>query len=72
MKSEENFKEGKYDGAVKEYFSNGQLAFEGMFKDGELNGEAKIYFDNGQIENESSYINNKLKVFVRYIMKTEN
>lgn len=47
LKTEENFKDGKYEGISKEYFSNGQLAFEGTFKNGKLNGEVKTYFENG-------------------------
>ena len=57
---EENFKDGKPDGLVKSWHSNGQLKFEFNFKVGKPDGLGKLWYDNGQLDAEFNYKDGKL------------
>ncbi len=47
-------KNGK--GNIKEYYSNGNLRFEGKYLKGERNGKGKEYYETGELEFEGEYL----------------
>ena len=47
------------NGKVKEYFSNGQIKFEGEYLNGLKNGKVKEYSENGLLKFEGEYLNGK-------------
>ena len=50
---------GKRNGKVKEYDSDGKLEFEGEYLNGERNGKGKEYYSNGKLRFEGEYLNGK-------------
>ena len=44
---------------IKEYYSNGNLKFEGDYIKGKKNGKAKLYYENSNAKFEGEYINGK-------------
>ena len=48
--SEYSLKNGKYDGALIIYWSNGRVANKVVFEDGICNGEHFFYYPNGQVQ----------------------
>lgn len=56
-----NIKNGKLNGPLKEYYSEGQVRREYFFKNGELDGPAKGYYSDGHIYAESFYKDGKLE-----------
>ena len=55
LKSEENFKNGGYDGLQKWYYEDGLLSVEENYKDNQLEGTLKYYWYNGKIRCEGDY-----------------
>ena len=55
-----DYKDGKQNGLVTEWFENGQTSVEGTFKDGELDGKWTAWYENGQKEYESTYKDGEL------------
>ena len=49
------------NGKVKEYYDNGNLAFEGTYLNGKRNGKGKEYWIDGELEFEGEYLNGNRK-----------
>lgn len=64
--SEENYKDGKLDGVVKNYYPNGKLTEETYYKEGKKEGSSKVYTDGGILIEEVAYENGKLHGFGKY------
>ena len=44
-----NYKDGKKEGFVEEYYENGQLNLKGNYKDDKVEGLWEYYVENGQL-----------------------
>lgn len=64
--SEENYKDGKLNGPLKNYYSNGKLTEETDYKNGKKDGVSKIYTEAGVLIEEVHYINGKLNGLAKY------
>lgn len=64
--SEENYKDGKLDGVVKNYYPNGKLTEETHYTEGKKDGVSKVYTDEGILIEEVAYLNGKLHGFGKY------
>lgn len=64
--SEENYKDGKLDGVVKNYYPNGKLTEETYYKEGKKDGVSKVYTDEGILIEEVAYLDGKLHGFGKY------
>lgn len=64
--SEENYKDGKLDGVVKNYYPNGKLTEETHYKEGKKDGVSKVYTDEGILIEEVAYLDDKLHGFGKY------
>ena len=51
--------DGKKDGLIKEWYSNGNQKFEGVYAVGLLQGNCKQWYTDGKLESEVSYKNGK-------------
>ncbi len=60
LRIEENYKNAKLEGVVKEYFENNILKSELLYKNNVLEGVSKIYNEDGILIEESTYSSNKL------------
>ncbi len=49
VKSIENFKNGKLNGELKEFFENGSLFQMGTFKNGDMKN-IKVFYENGNLK----------------------
>jgi antitoxin component YwqK of YwqJK toxin-antitoxin module len=56
-KAKINTSEYTYDGLVKDYFLNDQLAFQQSFENGVINGQTIQYYDNGKLHHTGQYVN---------------
>ena len=57
---EQNYKNGKPDGLVTEWYENGQMEYEGTWKDGKYDGLQNFWYEDGKKKLELNYSNNKL------------
>lgn len=64
--SEENYKDGKLHGILKNYYPNGKLTQESNYKNGKRHGLSKIYTDEGVLIEELNYIADKLDGLAKY------
>jgi antitoxin component YwqK of YwqJK toxin-antitoxin module len=55
LSSVENYKDGKLEGSVKNYFDNGNLRIEREYIDDTEDGYAKFYYRNGVLKSEGWY-----------------
>lgn len=62
---EEDYKEGRLDGAFKEFFPNGNVKREVRYMNGKLNGLFRTYYENGQIEQEAVYQDGQIEGMYR-------
>ena len=53
--------DGKPHGKGKEYWSNGNLAYEGEFEDGKKHGEGKLYDEDENLKYEGEFENGEIK-----------
>jgi len=64
------YKDGKWNGIGKEYYSrNGQLKYDGEYLNGKKNGKGKEYFQSGKVRYVGEYlkgrkINNKINKLI--------
>jgi len=56
---ETNYKDGKLDGSIVEWFENGQKRWESNYKDGEPDGLDVSWHKNGQKRNEGNWKDGK-------------
>lgn len=59
--SEEEYKDGKLDGILKNYYPNGNVTQETSYKQGEKDGVSKTFTDSAILIEEVFYINGKLE-----------
>lgn len=64
--SEENYKNGKLDGASKTYYRTGKVTEEMNYKNGILHGNLKRYADNGILIDDVTYVEGKLNGKAKY------
>ena len=53
-KTQESFKDGKWDGPYVSYHYNGQLWEKYSYKDGKVDGPFVSYWDNGKLQSEGT------------------
>ena len=58
-KTEEHYRNGKWDGLQTNWHENGQKSLEANFKNGELDGLAAEWYENGQKWREGNFKNGK-------------
>lgn len=56
LEAEENYQNGKKEGAFKQFYESGQLLFEGNHKNNLIFGKFKTYYPNGNLEEEGDYL----------------
>lgn len=61
LRIEENYKNAKLEGQVKEYYENGNIKSEKYYKESKLEGVVKEYFENNTLKSELLYKNNVLE-----------
>lgn len=59
--SEENYKDGKLNGVLKNFYPNGKTTLEAEYKNGLKNGYSKIYTEDGILIEDLNYLNGKLE-----------
>lgn len=59
--SEEEYKDGKLDGTLKNYYPNGNITQETSYKDGKKNGVSKTFTDSAILIEDVFYVNGKLE-----------
>lgn len=64
--SEENYKDGKLNGILKNYYPNGKLTQETEYKNNKKHGLSKTYTDGGILIEELTYISGKLDGLAKY------
>lgn len=55
VKSEGQFKEGRWNGYFKEYYKNGNIKVSSFFNDGKQTGLTKVYYENGELDRVLTY-----------------
>ncbi len=64
--SEEEYKEGKLDGILKNYYPNGRVTQELVYIAGKLHGISKMFTDSGVLIEEVFYVKGKLEGEAKY------
>ena len=59
--SEENYKDGKLDGVLKNYYINGKVTEISEYKEGKRHGSSKIYTEEGILIEDVNYVNGNLE-----------